>query len=228
MWTDALNGVQKHLVTSTKYSKLQFVAELPRGIGHDLSPKMDHLVCFLPGAIALGATGGLTEAESRFLPGWGPTQEQQMQLARELMKTCWGMYRVTKSGLAPEIVWFETHQDALVPFPGSRPLSRSSNSKSIWEKDYIVKPLDAHNLQRPETVESLFVMWRVTNDPIYREWGWRIFQAFRAHEALEDGEGYSSLNNVNVIPPPRRDNMESFWLVSVATDQTLSSISFGN
>jgi endoplasmic reticulum Man9GlcNAc2 1,2-alpha-mannosidase len=29
-----------------------------------LSPKMDHLVCFLPGSIALGATGGLTLLEA--------------------------------------------------------------------------------------------------------------------------------------------------------------------
>ena len=31
---------------------------------------------------------------------------------------------------------------------------------------------------------------------------------------MELGEGYSSLNDVNAIPPPRRDDMESFWLVS--------------
>jgi hypothetical protein len=31
---------------------------------------------------------------------------------------------------------------------------------------------------------------------------------------VELGEGYSSLNDVNAIPPPRRDHMESFWLVS--------------
>ena len=35
---------------------------------------------------------------------------------------------------------------------------------------------DAHNLLRPETVESLFVLWRVTGDVKYREWGWQIFR----------------------------------------------------
>ena len=35
---------------------------------------------------------------------------------------------------------------------------------------------DAHNLLRPETVESLFVLWRVTGDAQYREWGWHIFR----------------------------------------------------
>ena len=77
-----------------------------------------------------------------------------------------------------------------------------------------MKPLDAHNLQRPETVESLLVMWRITGDRTYREWGWEIFQAFEKYAKLADGEGYTSLDDVNAIPPPRRDNMESFWLVS--------------
>jgi hypothetical protein len=36
----------------------------------------------------------------------------------------------------------------------------------------------AHNLLRPETVESIFYMWRFTKDPKYREWGWKIFLAF--------------------------------------------------
>ena len=38
-----------------------------------------------------------------------------------------------------------------------------------------------HNLLRPETVESLFVMWRVTGRLVYREWGWAIFSAFETH-----------------------------------------------
>ncbi|KAJ4302427.1 mannosyl-oligosaccharide alpha-1,2-mannosidase [Collariella sp. IMI 366227] len=37
----------------------------PQRLGRRLSPKMDHLVCFLPGAIAQGATGGNTLTEAR-------------------------------------------------------------------------------------------------------------------------------------------------------------------
>ena len=214
MWEQALAGIQKHLITTTKHSNLQYVAELPDGVGGRLSPKMDHLVCFLPGSIAIGATGGLTEAEARKLPTWNAEKAKQMKLARELTKTCWGMYRVTETGLAPEIAWFKADSDALKPLPGRASLPRSKDSKESWQKDYIIKPLDAHNLQRPETVESLFLMWRVTNDPIYRKWGWEIFKAFRKHMVVDDGEGFTSLNDVTKIPPTRRDNMESFWLVS--------------
>ncbi|KAF2645607.1 mannosyl-oligosaccharide 1,2-alpha-mannosidase [Massarina eburnea CBS 473.64] len=213
MWEEALAGIQKHLIIPTKHAKLTIVAELPNGIGGILSPKMDHLVCFLPGSVALGATNGLTEAEARRLPSWNAKKAQQMKLARELTKTCWGMYKVTQTGLAPEIVWFRA-TDTSLQSRSDKPasLSRSSNSEALWKKDYNIKPLDAHNLQRPETVESLFLMWRITKDPIYREWGWEIFKAFMEYSTVELGEGFSSLNNVNAIPPPRRDNMESFWL----------------
>ena len=31
-------------------------------------------------------------------------------------------------------------------------------------------------LLRPETVESIFVMWRLTHDQMYRDWGWKVVQ----------------------------------------------------
>lgn len=216
MWEEALAGIQKHLITTTSNSRLKIVAELPQGIGGALSPKMDHLVCFLPGAIALGATNGYTVAEARKMPGWNAEKEQQMQLAKELTKTCWGMYAVTQTGLAPEIAWFNVADSDLQPRAGEWPLRSTKDSLAAWKTDYIIKPLDAHNLQRPETVESLFIMFRITEDPLYREWGWRIFEAFEKYTDLGTEKGYTSLNDVNKIPPPPRDNMESFWLVSKA------------
>ena len=213
MWEEALKGIQEHLIIPVRKSGVKIVAELPRGIGGPLSPKMDHLVCFLPGSIALGATGGRTLAEARKSPEWTAEKEKQMELARELMKTCWGMYAVTETGLAPEIAWFNAADADLQPGPGWRPSRPTRDSLAEWKADYIVKPLDAHNLQRPETVESLFMMWRITEDPLYREWGWKIFRAFEKHTALGAGKGYTSVNDVNSIPPPIRDNMESFWLV---------------
>lgn len=52
----------------------------------------DHLVCFLPGTLALGAHNGL--------PG------DHMDLAVELMETCHQMYKQMETGLSPEIVHF--------------------------------------------------------------------------------------------------------------------------
>lgn len=39
------------------------------------------------------------------------------------------------------------------------------NKSSEYVHDIIIKPADRHNLLRPETVESLFVLYRITEDP---------------------------------------------------------------
>lgn len=218
MWNESLNGAKKHLLTYTKNSHFTVLAERPAGLEGHLHPKMDHLVCFLPGTIALAATSGATLADAQKQPGWGKQQEEDIQLARELMKTCMGMYKVTATGLAPEIAHFEL-DDPPKMYRTEILKSKSNLETEVpagegWKSDFNIKPADAHNLQRPETVESLFYMWRITGDETYREWGWEMFEAFVEHTIIENGGGFSSIGDVTTVPPPSRDNMESFWLVS--------------
>ena len=40
---------------------------------------------------------------------------------------------------------------------------------------------DSHNLLRPETVESLMVLWRVTGEAEWRDAGWLMWQAWEKH-----------------------------------------------
>ncbi|KAJ4370676.1 mannosyl-oligosaccharide alpha-1,2-mannosidase [Neocucurbitaria cava] len=216
MWEESLAGAKKHLLTYSKHSHFTVLAERPTGLEGHLHPKMDHLVCFLPGTIALAATGGAPLSEARKQPGWGKLQEEDMQLARELTKTCMGMYKVTATGLAPEIAHFEL-DDPPKMYRTEILASKSNLEVDVpagegWKADFNIKVADAHNLQRPETVESLLYMWRITGDEVYREWGWEMFEAFVKHTIVENGGGFSSVGNVNTVPPPSRDNMESFWL----------------
>ncbi|CAI9264016.1 unnamed protein product [Lactuca saligna] len=55
------------------------------------------------------------------------------------------------------------------------------NKSSEYIHDIVVKHVDRHNLLRPKTVESLFVLYRITKDSKYREWGWSIFEAFEKY-----------------------------------------------
>ncbi|KAK4230539.1 mannosyl-oligosaccharide 1,2-alpha-mannosidase [Podospora fimiseda] len=213
MWREALQGVRKHLVTYTEPSQFTIIGERPSGLDGDLSPKMDHLVCFMPGTIALAATGGLTEKEAKKLPTWTEQNEADMQLARELMHTCWGMYKFTATGLAGEITYFNINNPPLNwTAPHQATAEFDPDPDAEWRKAYEVRQFDSHNLQRPETVESLFYMWRITGDIKYREWGWEMFKSFMNYTAVEEGGGFTSLQNANVIPPTTKDNMESFWL----------------
>ena len=42
--------------------------------------------------------------------------------------------------------------------------------------DMTIKPNDAHNLLRPETIESFYYLYLVTGEKRYQDWGWQIFK----------------------------------------------------
>ncbi|KAI4158087.1 MAG: hypothetical protein LQ342_007761 [Letrouitia transgressa] len=210
LWNQALAGVRKHLITYTKNSHFTVLAERPNGLKGELYPKMDHLVCFMPGTIALAATGGLTVEAAKKAGKWGEKQQSEIDLAKELTKTCWGMYKATGTGLAGEITFFEINDPPRSEADGIPPPADFTDAS--WKDDFVIKRQDSHNLQRPETVETLFYMWRITEDETYREWGWEMFKSFVNFTQAEGDAGYTSVANVLENPPPLRDNMESFWL----------------
>ncbi|KAI5701522.1 hypothetical protein M8J76_002154 [Diaphorina citri] len=178
-YLESVQGIQKHLVRRTPNRDLVFVGELGAGPREHkkFNPKMDHLVCFLPGTLALGYHHGMPESH--------------MSLAHQLLDTCYYMYADQPTFLSPEIAYFNTE-----------------NSKGA---DLYVHTNDAHYLLRPEFLESLFVMYQLTGNTTYQEWGWKIFQSIEKY--CKTPSGYTSIGNVlddrNVRP---LDSMESFFL----------------
>jgi hypothetical protein len=65
-------------------------------------------VCFLAGALALGATKGRTLEEARLAGDFSEVDKEDLRIAKELAHTCYVMYEVTVTGLAPEIAYFNT------------------------------------------------------------------------------------------------------------------------
>lgn len=57
--------------------------------------------------MALGATEGKTLKEAR-QKGWTLKQQEDMDLAKALTRSCYEMYNLTETGIAPEIVRFNT------------------------------------------------------------------------------------------------------------------------
>ncbi|KAF6167469.1 hypothetical protein GIB67_031670 [Kingdonia uniflora] len=204
MYEEAMRGVRHLLVHKSIPNGLVFVGELPYGPRGDFSPKMDHLVCFLPGTLALGATKGITKRKAMEENLLSIDDLENLKLAEDLAKTCFEMYSVTSTGLAPEIAYFHTEGYNEGGLDGG-------NKSSEYVNDIIIKHADRHNLLRPETVESLFLLYRITEDAKYREWGWRIFEAFERYTKIDSG-GYSSLDDVTTLPPHKRDKMETFFL----------------
>ncbi|KAI3521258.1 hypothetical protein L1887_10719 [Cichorium endivia] len=115
--------------------------------------------------------------------GYGPDESSKfMSLAEELAWTCYNFYQSTPTKLAGENYFFHSGQDMSVG--------------TSW------------NILRPETVESLFYLWRLTGNKTYQDWGWDIFQAFEKNSRVESG--YVGLKDVNTGV---KDNMmQSFFL----------------
>lgn len=129
--------------------------------------------------LACFAPGMLALGSSGYGPG---DSEKFLSLAEELAWTCYNFYQSTPTKLAGENYFFHTGQDMSVG--------------TSW------------NILRPETVESLFYLWRLTGNKTYQEWGWNIFQAFEKNSRVESG--YVGLKDVNTGV---KDNMmQSFFL----------------
>ncbi|KAL2176602.1 glycoside hydrolase family 47 protein [Thermothelomyces heterothallicus CBS 202.75] len=73
---------------------------------------------------------------------------------------------------------------------------------------------DKRYLLRPEAIESVWYMYRITGDPSWQEKGWRMFEAVIGATRTE--AGHSAIRDVTTKDPGNakdmEDNMESFWL----------------
>lgn len=66
---------------------------------------------------------------------------------------------------------------------------------------------------RPETIESYFILWRLTHDQKYRDWAWDAVQAIEQH-CREPG-GFSGIYDVYSRSPQKNDVQESFFISEV-------------
>ena len=64
---------------------------------------------------------------------------------------------------------------------------------------------------RPEAIESVFYLYRITGDPYYREKGWKMFEAI--NNATSTKHGNSAISDVTNTEGKAnlRDKAESFW-----------------
>ncbi|KAJ6608840.1 glycoside hydrolase [Mycena sp. CBHHK59/15] len=209
MYDEAMHAIHVNLIETSNNKKLTYTAEIhPKRLVHNnqmswvRALKQDHLVCFLGGSLMLGATttGALQKVSvPPTLEQLSPVGQRDWTTGVQLIETCVDTYR-TATGLAPEIVYFrdklEKHGDWYIKDakpPGEPPV------------------YDARYILRPETVESLFIAWRLTGNPRYRTYGWEIFQAIEKHCRVETG-GYASVLNVEEVPATLEDKMETFLM----------------
>ncbi|KAI0275367.1 glycoside hydrolase [Gloeopeniophorella convolvens] len=218
MYEDAVQAIHDHLIQKSLETGLTYTAELipeynsadPRGeISWRLTPKQDFLVCFFGGNLLLGATRSGALGQGVSIP---PRPEELSEQGKrdwatgvELIRTCIATHD-TKTGLAPEIAHFRIPSDNI---QGIRNAPGDWYIKGAGVGEH--PPYDARYMLRPETIESLFIAFRLTGDKRYRDYGWAIFQAIEKHCRLPGG-GYATIVNVDEVPVRHEDKMETFFL----------------
>ncbi|KAL2160710.1 hypothetical protein VTH06DRAFT_907 [Thermothelomyces fergusii] len=160
-------------------------------------PQGQHLACFAGGMFALG--GRLFD-----LP-------DHVRLGERLARGCAWAYRVFPTGVMPEIFTVlacDSADDGPCPWDEER-----------WQRERAAVPLprgfkkvgDARYLLRPEAIESLFVLYRITGKEDLRDLAWRMFRSVM--EATETPLANSAIADVTVEgETAKTDSMESFWL----------------
>lgn len=161
------------------------------------TPKVEHLACFAGGMLALGA---------RLLP----KRPHDLNMARRLTETCYWAYNATATGLGPENLDFYRVDDqdrfhVLTLADGTRRRGKPAGAPLVG-----VRMLRGEYRGRPETIESVFYMWRTTGDLVWQERGWQMFASWMTHALLP--AGVASISNVNQVPAPKMDSMESYTM----------------
>jgi mannosyl-oligosaccharide alpha-1,2-mannosidase len=220
-----------------------------KGMKMTLTPRGQHLTCFTGGMVALG---------SRIF-----SRPQDLEVAEELAQGCMWAYDSSANGIAPELftlmpcpknhpcIWDEKiwHAKLMENFPASdEPKSEQEIEKyvkSVVEENRFPPGFtgidDRRYILRPEAIESVFILYRITGKQIYADAAWRMFQAVESVSRtavaaaaigditvppLKNGEGnvtpganqefgnsdQAAENDGKGIEGQKTDSMESFWL----------------
>ncbi|TKA29799.1 hypothetical protein B0A50_03163 [Salinomyces thailandicus] len=226
MYVSALEAMKEHIFfrpLNPQNKALLFPGTLNRrSPSHSrLVPEVQHLACFAGGMVALAA--------KTF------NQPRDLKVARQLVDGCLWAYESTPSGIMPEIfkvaaceaeseesecTWSESRWYNAVTSPNppkwhpdDTPQIVLRNARTIINSTRLpsgfTKISDPRYQLRPEAIESVFVLYRITGDLYFQEKAWDIFQAITA--VTRTDIAYAGVKDVRRLEPELLDTMESFW-----------------
>jgi mannosyl-oligosaccharide alpha-1,2-mannosidase len=153
-----------------------------------------HLVCFAGGMLALG--GRLFDNQTYF------------DVGRKISDGCAWTYKRAPNGIMPEVF-------SMTPCPSWSECDYTPGASSFSAIH------DGRYILRPEAIESIFYMFRLTGETKYQEIAWEMFQAIEANTKTEFGN--AALQDVMETPPQKSDSMEvSLLRFAVSRTQMLT------
>ncbi|ODQ62068.1 glycoside hydrolase family 47 protein [Wickerhamomyces anomalus NRRL Y-366-8] len=171
---------------------------------------MQHLTCFAGGMFGLGA---------RVF-----NRSDDMEIAEKLTMGCVHLYE--KLNIMPEVLRDKgVHKEdplyqIAIPWGNELPpVEVLEDGKTVWTVDEThnqprwINSMVPEYILRPEAIESVFYMYRLTGDSKWRDYGWMMFENIVKYCKTPEGE-FASLRDITVRgarPDNFKDSLESFW-----------------
>lgn len=186
---------------------------IPPSHDSELHPRGQHLTCF---------AGGMVGLASKIF-----SRPEDLVVAEGLTAGCVWAYDSSANGIAPEIfrlipcakdvdckwdeqTWHNAIAEAYPSTTDEDPQIRISDRRlppgftAIDDRRYIL---------RPEAIESVFIMYRITGDRKWQEAAWRMFQ--NVERVSRTDIAASAILDITADPKDglsQMNSMESFWL----------------
>ena len=180
-----------------------------------LNPRAQHLACFTGGMVAIGA---------RIF-----NRPDELDVARKLTDGCIWAYESMVTGIMPEIfyaapctgdadcAWSTARWHAAIAERHARsgnPLGNTAQIELKIKSDGLQPGIVAYDARkyilRPEAIESVFILYRVTGNTSLLDTAWNMFTAIERHTATDLAN--AAIDDVTADVPRQSDRMESFWL----------------
>ena len=185
-----------------------------------------HLGCFTGGMVGIGAK----------IFG----RKEELDVAQKLVDGCiWAYDATSPTGIMPEVfellpcpdgddecAWDQRYyEDELLKRyhhlaateeegESDSPTSRSSQISKILSSTGLSPGFLAYNdkryILRPEAIESVFILYRITGSTHYLDAAWRMFERIEKYTKTETAN--AAIKDVSDKEPEKDNRMESFWM----------------
>lgn len=195
MLRDALEAVRDHLLFRPMNRKdenllLPGKATFNKNKVVELAGEMEHLACFAGGMYALA--GRLVD------------RGHYVDVGSRLTRGCIWAYDSFDTNIMPEVSDVVTCEKRNEPCPYDEGALPSGRAKNL--PDGFARVRDTRYQLRPEAIESVFYLWRITGDRKYRDAAWRMWEGI-AREA-ETELAFAAVDDVRYKNGPKDNSME--------------------
>ncbi|KAH8909279.1 family 47 glycosyl hydrolase [Coniochaeta sp. PMI_546] len=166
-----------------------------------LDPESEHLACFIGGTFALAG---------RLL-----NSEEDVEIGARLARGCAYAYKAFPTGMMPERFNMVICEDKKNCKWDEKKWVEGRAKRPEW-KEHLPKGFttakDPRYILRPEAIESVFYLWRITGQKEWQDYAWDMFQAVA--NGTETQYASAAVLDVTIAKKdlPQEDYMESFWI----------------